>query len=90
MKRGGRRGGKRGEVVIQHRRRPPGRGPSGCGDELDCQPVEEQPKARRLVFCVKVCRQLARLHNVRDARGERFLKPPRGALGSVGQRDPGR
>jgi predicted MFS family arabinose efflux permease len=34
------RGGKRGEVVIQDRQRPLGRGVPGSGDELDAQPVE--------------------------------------------------
>jgi hypothetical protein len=37
---GGWRGGKRGEVVIQYRQRPPGRGLPGSGNELEAQPIE--------------------------------------------------
>ena len=37
---GGWRGGKRGEVVIQYRQRPAGRGLPGSGNELEAQPVE--------------------------------------------------
>jgi hypothetical protein len=37
---GGWRGGKRGEVVIQYRQRPPGRNLPGSGNELEAQPIE--------------------------------------------------
>jgi hypothetical protein len=47
---GGWRVGERGEVVIQYRQRPAGRGLPGSGDELEAQPVEQHPQARRLVL----------------------------------------
>jgi hypothetical protein len=78
-------GGERGEVVIQHRQGPAGRGLPGCGDELEAQPVEQDPQARRLALGVKVRRQFGRLDQVGDSRGERLLEPLRGALGRVGQ-----
>ena len=82
---GGWPGRQRGEVIIHERQRPPGRGLPGSGNELEAQPVEEHPKARRLMLSVKVGRQLARLHRMGDPRGEWLLEPLRGTFGRVGQ-----
>ena len=77
---------KRGEVVIKDRQRPLARGVPGSDKELEAQPVEQHPKARRLVPGVEVRRQLACLHQMADSRGERLLESLRGTLGRVAQR----
>ena len=76
---------KRGEVVIKDRQRPLARGVPGSGKELEAQPVEQHPKACRLMLGVEVRRQLARLHQMGDSRGERLLESLRGTLGRITQ-----
>ena len=59
---------KRGEVVIKDRQRPFARGVPGSGKELEAQPVEQHPKARRLMPGVEV-------RGTSRAAARRFLSP---------------